>query len=320
MIAQCAISSPATFGLVAVAMGGSSAEREISLKSGNAVLSALLEQGVNAVAVDIGNDPVKALLSAKFDRVFNIVHGRGGEDGVFQGVMQAMGLPYTGSGVLGSALSMDKLKTKLCWHASNLPTPAWVTLESEHDFDIVSEQLGYPVIVKPAREGSSFGMSKVNSAAQLTEAWQQAQQFDDVVMAEQWISGHEYTVALLDNQPLPLIRLQTANEFYDYQAKYCSDTTQYHCPSGLSEQQENELQQLALDASQLIDNKGWSRVDLFVDKSNHPWLIEANTVPGMTDHSLVPMAAKAAGIGFNELVWRILETSIDTNIHYEMTG
>ncbi|MEE9343999.1 MAG: D-alanine--D-alanine ligase [Methylococcales bacterium] len=311
MTHQRTIKNAAEFGRVAVAMGGASAEREISLNSGNAVLSALVEQGVNAVAVDIGIDPISALLTEQYDRVFNIVHGRGGEDGVLQGVLESMGLPYTGSGVLGSALCMDKLKTKLCWQASQLPTPACITLKTHEDIERVVNQLGFPVIVKPVREGSSIGMNKATSTQQLTDAWQQAREFDDEVMAEQWITGNEYTVGIIENQALPLIRLQTPNDFYDYQAKYHANTTQYHCPSGLAEEQETQLQQLALNASQIVDATGWSRVDLFVDDAKQPWLIEINTVPGMTDHSLVPMAAKAMGMDFKQLVWQILETSME---------
>lgn len=305
------INNAKTFGCVAVVMGGASAEREISLKSGQAVLSALVEQSVDAIAVDIGNDPIGALLAQQFDRVFNIVHGRGGEDGVLQGVMESMGLPYTGSGVLGSALCMDKLKTKLCWQASQLPTPASEILKTREDIDRAANQLGFPVIVKPVREGSSIGMNKATSLKQLTDAWQQARQFDDVVMAEQWVTGEEYTVGIIGDRALPIIRLQTPNEFYDYEAKYQASTTQYHCPSGLAAEQEKQLQQLAISASQIVDARGWCRVDLFVDESNQPWLIEINTVPGMTDHSLVPMAAKAVGMDFNQLVWKILETSMD---------
>jgi D-alanine-D-alanine ligase len=305
------INNPKAFGCVAVVMGGASAEREISLKSGQAVLSALVEQSVDAIAVDIGNDPIGALLAQQFDRVFNIVHGRGGEDGVLQGVMESMGLPYTGSGVLGSALCMDKLKTKLCWQASQLPTPASEILKSREDIDRAANQLGFPVIVKPVREGSSIGMNKAASLKQLTDAWQQASQFDNVVMAEQWVAGDEYTVGIIGDQALPIIRLQTPNEFYDYEAKYQASTTQYYCPCGLAAEQEKQLQQLAISASQVVDASGWCRVDLFVDESNQPWLIEINTVPGMTDHSLVPMAAKAVGMDFNQLVWKILETSMD---------
>ncbi len=311
MTSERKITSAEAFGRVAVAMGGASAEREISLISGQAVLSALVEQSVDAVAVDIGNDPIGALLTEQFDRVFNIVHGRGGEDGVLQGVLESMGLPYTGSGVLGSALCMDKLKTKLCWQARALPTPDCEILKTRDDINRVASQLGFPVMVKPVSEGSSIGMNKATSLEQLTNAWQQARQFDDVVMAEQWVTGDEYTIGIIGDQVLPSIRLQTPNEFYDYQAKYQANTTQYHCPSGLATEQERELMQLAISASQVVDASGWCRVDLFVDESNQPWLIEINTVPGMTDHSLVPMAAKAIGMNFNQLVWKILETSMD---------
>jgi len=319
MTIQRIINDPEDFGRVAVAMGGASAEREISLKSGQAVLSALLEQGINAVAVDIGSDPINALQGADYDRVFNIVHGRGGEDGVLQGVLESMHLPYTGSGVLGSALAMDKLKTKLCWQASQLPTPAWVTLENRQDLEPVASQIGLPVIVKPVREGSSLGMNKADTFQQLDTAWQHALKFDHVVMAEQWVSGSEYTVAVIDHQALPIIRLQTPNAFYDYHAKYCAETTQYHCPSGLSDEREAQLQELAVKASQVVDVSGWCRIDLFVDEADQAWLIEINTVPGMTDHSLVPMAAKAAGINFQTLVWKILETSLDGKRYSEVT-
>ncbi len=320
MTYQRTVKNAEEFGRVAVVMGGASAEREISLNSGNAVLNALLEQGVDAVAVDVGKNPIVALQAQSFDRVFNIVHGRGGEDGILQGVLESMGLPYTGSGVLGSALSMDKLKTKLCWQASQLPTPACVILSTQDDLDQVVDKLGFPVMVKPVREGSSLGMSKVNTTQQLTDAWQLALEYDHLVMAEQWIAGDEYTVGIIGDQALPLIRLETPNEFYDYQAKYSANTTQYHCPSGLSEEYEVQLQTLAINASRILDVSGWCRVDLFVDVDDRPWLIEVNTVPGMTDHSLVPMAAKAVGMNFGELVWSILETSVDIKMDNEVTA
>lgn len=304
--------SAQNFGRVAVTMGGVAAERDISLKSGQAVLSALLEQGIDAIAIDIGRNPIATLQQCEFDRVFNIVHGRGGEDGILQAVLEAMDKPYTGTGVLGSALSMDKYKTKLCWLAKQLPTPDCVVLKTAADLRTVTATLGYPVIVKPVREGSSLGMSKVESEQQLHTAWQLALKYDDQVMAEQWVTGEEYTVAVLNNQALPIIRLETPNLFYDYQAKYFSDSTRYHCPCGLTDQEEEQLQNLAVQASELVDVSGWCRVDLLVDEQNHPWLIEVNTVPGMTDHSLVPMAAKQAGIEFNELVLRILQTSVHT--------
>lgn len=306
------------FGRVAVTMGGVAAERDISLKSGQAVLSALLDQGINAFGIDIGSNPIESLQQYEFDRVFNIVHGRGGEDGILQAVLEAMNKPYTGTGVLGSALTMDKYKTKLCWLAHQMPTPDCVVLETTDDLRKVTTQLGYPVIVKPVREGSSLGMSKVDSEQDLQTAWQLALKYDGQVMAEQWITGKEYTVAILDNQALPMIRLETPNLFYDYQAKYFSDSTRYHCPCGLADQEEIRLQNLALQASKLVDVSGWCRVDLLIDEQDRPWLIEVNTVPGMTDHSLVPMAARQAGIEFNELVQRILQTSVDSEQQNEV--
>jgi len=242
--------------------------------------------------------------------VFNIIHGRGGEDGVMQAVLEVLKLPYTGSGVLASALSMDKLRTKLCWQGMGLKTPKWFLLMSEQDIDACIGNLGFPVIVKPAQEGSSIGMSKANNRAELVDALQLAQQFGCDVYAEQWISGKEYTVAVLQDQALPVIRLETPNVFYDFDAKYRANTTQYHCPCGLSAVRERELQELAVAACQGLKVQGWARVDVFIDDQDSPQLIEVNTVPGMTDHSLVPMAAKAAGISFDELVWRILETSV----------
>ena len=298
------------FGRVAVLMGGAAAEREVSLRSGKAVLAALQSRGVDAVGLDVGSNPVEPLLHSKYDRVFNIIHGRGGEDGVVQGALEALGIPYTGSGVLASALAMDKLRTKLCWMGAGLPTPGWMLLEHAVDLDRCAKQLGFPLIVKPASEGSSIGMSRAENSEELRRAWELATQYQCHVFAEVWVTGKEYTAAVLDNQSLPLIRLETPHAFYDFEAKYRADTTRYHCPCGLDEKQEAALQTLALNACQTLGVVGWGRVDLLVDESNRPWLIEVNTVPGMTDHSLVPMAAKAVGIAFDELVWRILETSL----------
>lgn len=303
------IQHPSEFGKVGVLMGGWAAEREISLKSGNAVYQALLEQGIDAVAIDVTGDPIAALQAHKLDRVFNIIHGRGGEDGVMQALLQVMGLPYTGSGVMASALSMDKLRTKLCWQGMCLTTPLWYLLQSEADLDACIENLGFPVIVKPAQEGSSIGMSKAHNREELLAALQLARGFNCDVYAEQWVQGQEYTVAVLNGEALPAIRLQTPNEFYDFDAKYRANTTQYHCPCGLSSEREQQLQRLAELACRGLNIRGWARVDVFIDNNDVAQLIEVNTVPGMTDHSLVPMAAKAAGISFNELVWRILETS-----------
>jgi D-alanine-D-alanine ligase len=304
------IKNPADFGKVAVLMGGTAAEREISLRSGNAVFQALQQQGIDVVAIDVTASPIDALANIKVDRVFNIIHGRGGEDGVLQAILGVLGLPYTGSGVLASALSMDKLRTKLCWQGLGLATPKWFVLQTEDDIDVCIAQLGFPVIVKPAQEGSSIGMSKANNQEELIQALQVAKQFNCDVYAEQWVQGQEYTVGVLDGEALPVIRLETPNEFYDFDAKYRANTTKYHCPCGLSAEREQQLQALAVQACRGLQVKGWARVDVFIDNQDCSQLIEVNTVPGMTDHSLVPMAAKAAGIEFKELVWRILETSL----------
>jgi D-alanine-D-alanine ligase len=298
------------FGKVAVLMGGTAAEREISLLSGTAVFQALLQQGIDAVPVDITTDPLSVLSNIKVDRVFNVIHGRGGEDGVLQAVLELLGLPYTGSGVLASALSMDKLRTKLCWQGMGLPTPKWFVLKSEQDVDSCIAHLRFPVMVKPAMEGSSIGMSKAGNRDELLTALQVAAQYGCEVYAEQWVHGKEYTVAVLGGEALPVINLETPNTFYDFEAKYHADTTRYHCPCGLNEVQEQQLQVLAQTACAGLGVKGWARVDVFIDEKGGPQLIEVNTVPGMTSHSLVPMAANAAGIDFAELVWRILETSM----------
>ena len=303
------IKNPKEFGRVAVLMGGSAAERKVSLKSGAAVFAALMRKGVDAVAIDVTDSPIDALASHKVDRVFNIIHGRGGEDGVLQAALEIMGIPYTGSGVLASALSMDKLRTKLCWLGYGLNTPKWYLLKSNDDLELCIERLGFPLIVKPAQEGSSIGMSKANNRDELVKALEEAAKFDCDVYAESWVFGKEYTVALLDGKALPAIRLETPNAFYDYEAKYNATSTKYHCPCGLDSEQEQQLKALAVKAGEVIGIKGWSRVDVFIDVNNQPQLIEINTVPGMTDHSLVPMAAKQAGIEFDDLVWRILETS-----------
>ena len=301
---------PEKFGRVAVMMGGSAAERAVSLRSGAAVYDALKMKGVDVVAIDVTSSPIDALAGIKVDRVFNIIHGRGGEDGVLQGVLQVMGIPYTGSGVMASALTMDKLRTKLCWQGYGLVTPKWCLLQDENDLDACIEKLGFPVIVKPAQEGSSIGMSKANSRDELKKALQVALEYRCDVYAESWVTGKEYTVAVLNDEALPVIRLETPNVFYDYEAKYNATTTQYHCPCGLDQDQEVFLRNLAVTASNVVGVKGWSRVDVFIDDSGQYQLIEINTVPGMTDHSLVPMAARQAGIDFEELVWRVLETSL----------
>ncbi len=299
------------FGAVAVLMGGISAEREISIKSGMAVFEALKRQGVNVLAIDIEDDPATALTGKKIDRVFNIVHGRGGEDGILQSILEEMKIPYTGSGVEASRLTIDKLNTKVCWKKHDMNTPDWFALNDQKDIEPCIKKLGFPVIVKPTHEGSSIGMSKANNQDELIKALQDANNYHCKAFAESWVKGKEYTVAVLNDQALPVIRLETPHAFYDYEAKYKSNNTLYYCPCGLSVQQEKQLKSLALEACTATGVTGWGRVDLFIDDMGNTQLIEVNTVPGMTDHSLVPMAAKAEGIEFDELVWRILETSMN---------
>lgn len=300
------------FGRVAVLMGGWSAEREVSLNSGAAVLSALLKAGVDAHGIDFKKADIKQLND--FDRVFNILHGRGGEDGVVQGVLEYMGIPYTGTGILGSALAMDKIRTKNIWANNNLQTPPYKTVKNIDDCEQAIIELGLPVIVKPALEGSSIGISKVENACDMKTAFELANNCDSEVLIEKWINGKEYTASILNGQVLPLIQLRTANKFYDYEAKYKSDTTEYLCPCGLSQKKEKEMAEIALAASDAISASGWGRIDFMLDEQQRPWLIEANTVPGMTDHSLVPMAAKQAGYSFEDLVVEILKTSMDENV------
>ncbi|HSS47255.1 MAG TPA: D-alanine--D-alanine ligase [Burkholderiales bacterium] len=294
-------------GKVAVLMGGRSAEREISFKSGTAVLNALHKRRVNAHAFDPSARRLEDLRSGGFERVFIALHGRQGEDGTVQGALQLMGIPYTGSGVLGSALAMDKWRTKLVWRAAGVGTPRYELLDEKSDFRKIAKKLGLPIMVKPVCEGSSIGMSKVMKAEKLRAAWRLAAKYDPVVIAEQFIKGVELTVSILDGEALPLIRLETPRTFYDYQAKYFSRTTRYILPCGLSAPQEKKIQQKALHAFRILGCSGWGRVDLMLDKRGRPYFLEANTVPGMTDHSLVPMAARAAGLSFEDLVLRILE-------------
>lgn len=303
------VDKPEAFGKVAVLMGGHSAERDISLKSGEQVLQALKQRGVDAHALDTRDKGFIAQLEAgHFDRAFIALHGRGGECGAMQGLLETMGMPFTGSDVLGSALAMDKLRTKQLWQGIGLPTPGFAVLRAEKDLSLASAELGFPMMLKPVHEGSSIGMAKVDRAADLEQAWQAAGNYDREVMAERWIAGPEYTAAIVGNTALPLIRLETPREFYDYEAKYQADTTQYHCPCGLPAEQELELKTLSLGAFQAVGASGWGRVDFMLDEDQRPWLIEVNTVPGMTDHSLVPMAARQHGWDMQELVWRILET------------
>jgi D-alanine-D-alanine ligase len=297
------------FGRVAVLMGGWSAEREVSLVSGKAVLAGLLRRGIDAHGVDAGPDLCEVLRQEGYQRVFNILHGRGGEDGQVQGLLEVMQLPYTGSGVMASALSMDKLLTKRIWRSAGLPTPDFMRLTDASDWELVVKTLGLPLMVKPSREGSSIGMTKVRQGSELPAAYEKAAAFGEV-LAERWVHGGEYTVAILHRQALPAIRLETPHEFYDYDAKYHANDTLYHCPSGLPENEENAMRKLALMAFDVLSASGWGRIDVLRDEDGKDWLIELNTVPGMTDHSLVPKAAKVAGIEFDELVERILETSL----------
>ncbi|MDX5333598.1 MAG: D-alanine--D-alanine ligase [Gammaproteobacteria bacterium] len=299
------------FGKVAVLMGGWSAEREVSLRSGRAVLTALLENGVDAHGIDAGRDILSVLPAGGYDRVFIVMHGRGGEDGAMQGALEVLDLPYTGSGVMASALCMDKLMTKRLWQGVGLPTPRHELLRHDSDFAAIVERLGLPLIVKPALEGSSIGMSRVDRAEDLEPAYRTAREYGERVFVEQWITGGEYTAAILNGEALPLIRLETPHAFYDYDAKYQASDTRYHCPCGLSADEEAEMQALAMQAFHAVGASGWGRVDFMRDAGGQPWLIEVNTVPGMTDHSLVPMAAREAGIDFNALVMRILATSLE---------
>ena len=302
---------PEDFGKVAVLMGGWSAEREVSLNSGDAVLTALLEKKIDAYKVDVKRESIfDDLKKGQFDRVFIILHGPGGEDGVIQSVLEILQLPYTGSGVLASALAMDKLRCKELLQGSGLPTPVYMKLEETTDMSYVGATLGFPIMVKPALEGSSIGMTKVEEETGLNKAWQVAAEYGDSVLAEQWVHGDEYTVAIVGQTALPVIRLETKRDFYDYAAKYIDDDTQYHCPCGLDAEEESQLQRLALSAFDAVGAKGWGRVDFMCNEDGKPSVIEINTIPGMTSHSLVPMAAKANGFSFADLVFNILSQTI----------
>lgn len=298
------------FGKVAVLMGGHSAEREISLRSGQAVLSALQTQDIDAHGIDVDSTVAEQLTQGQFDRAFIILHGRGGEDGEIQGVLNTLAIPFTGSDITGSVLSMNKSLSKTSWQRVGLPTADFVQINLDTDPQIVIDQLGLPLFIKPVNEGSSIGMTKVSTPEQLVPAIALAQQYDDEVIAERWINGPEYTVAIVDGEALPTIQLKTPNEFYDFEAKYQADTTQYLCPAGLSEQDEMACRQLALKAFKALRMSGWGRIDLMRDSDGQFYLLEANSIPGMTDHSLVPMAAKQAGMSFEQLTSRILATTL----------
>ncbi|AMR65927.1 D-alanine--D-alanine ligase [Aquipseudomonas alcaligenes] len=302
---------PKAFGRVAVLFGGKSAERAVSLKSGAAVLEALQSAGVDAFGIDVGDDFLQRLTSERIDRAFIVLHGRGGEDGSMQGLLECAGIPYTGSGILASALAMDKLRTKRVWLSLGLPTPAHATLASEEDCHAAAAGLGFPLFVKPAHEGSSIGMAKVADVEALIAAWKDASRYDSQVLVEQMIDGPEYTVAMLRGQVLPPIGLGTPHTFYDYDAKYLANDTQYRIPCGLSADKEAELKALTARACEAVGTQGWARADVMQDANGQFWLLEVNTVPGMTDHSLVPMAARAAGLDFQQLVLAILADSVE---------
>jgi D-alanine-D-alanine ligase len=300
----------ADFGKTAVLLGGDSSEREISLISGNAVLAALKARGVDAHPFDPQERPLADLNSAGFARAFIILHGPGGEDGAMQGALEWLGIPYTGSSVLASALTMDKLKTKRVVVGAGYVAPEYAVLSSPADLPGALQRIGLPMMVKPASQGSSLGIAKAKSAEDLTRAFEEAHAIDPIVFAEAFVSGDEFTVGVLHEEALPSIRIEPATEFYDYQAKYFRDDTKYHCPSGLSAAAEAELRAAALAAFRVTDCSGWGRVDFMRDRqSGKFYFIEINTTPGMTSHSLVPMAARQAGMDFEELVWRVLETS-----------
>ena len=300
------VTDPKDFGRVAVLFGGDSSERDISLLSGNAVLEALKRRGVDAHAFD-PRDRSLATLAA--DRVWIALHGPGGEDGTLQGALEYLGVPYTGSGVMGSAIGMDKLRTKRLAQAIGVATADYVVLRSSQDFEIAIERLGLPLIVKPATQGSSVGMTKVERESDFPAAYKAAAALENSVFAEPWITGKEYTVAVLQGRALPSIRIETPKTFYDYEAKYFREDTRYFCPSGLSNQAEQHLANLALAAFDAVGASGWGRADFMADATGRPLLLEINTIPGMTGHSLVPMAARAVEIDFDDLVWRVLETS-----------
>ena len=295
----------AEFGKVAVVFGGKSAEREVSLRSGQGVLAALLRQGVDAYAFD----PAVRLLDElrAFDRVFIALHGKYGEDGTIQGALELMGIPYTGPGVMASAIGMDKWRTKLLWQAAGLPIPDYAMIDAETDFDAIETRFGFPMFVKPACEGSSLGVTMVKKPGQLSAAYEEAAQYHDMVMVEKAILGGEYTTSILGEAALPIIKIEPAGEFYDYEAKYNRNDTRYVCPCGLSTAQEADIRALSLRAYQVLGARGWGRVDFLMDADGKPYLLEVNTSPGMTDHSLVPMAARVAGMDYDTLVLEILK-------------
>ena len=297
------------YGKVAVLMGGTSAEREISLMSGAGVLAALQSRGVDAHRFDPAERPLAALKDDGFDMTFIALHGPFGEDGTLQGALETLGLPYTGCGVMASAIGMDKWRTKLLWKGADLPIPDFVMLDDDTDFAAVEAQLGLPIFVKPATEGSSIGVTKVKQPGGLAAAYAEARKYDPLVLAEKFVGGGEYTCAVLDGEALPVIKIEPATEFYDYEAKYFRDDTVYRCPAGLSDAREAEMRELAKTGFAVLGGRGWGRVDFLVDEAGTPYLLEVNTSPGMTSHSLVPMAARVAGIAYEELCLRVLDSA-----------
>ncbi len=298
-------------GRIAVLMGGHSAERDVSLQSGQAVLAVFEQHNADVIAIDPAHrDLLDAIREENIAHVFIALHGRGGEDGILQGCLEKMGVSYTGSGVLASALALDKMRCKQLWQGMELPTADFQVLDADSDWSAVVERLGETVIVKPVNEGSSLGMSKSVGAEQLRESYVSASQYDEVVIAERWLAGEEFTVAILDDKALPVIKLETDRGFYDYEAKYVSDSTRYICPCGLEEDIERQMQDVALKAYHSLGCEGWARVDLMTDADGNLFLLEVNTVPGMTSHSLVPMAAKVQGYSFSDLVMSIFNLSV----------
>ena len=308
------VKDPREFGRVAVLMGGWSAERQVSLWSGEAVLAALQKRGVDARGVDATRESVLGLRAQGYERAFIVLHGGAGEDGTIQAALELQGIPYTGTGVEGSAVKMNKMTAKRVWLAESLPTAPFMELNSEADAKAAAKKFGFPFVIKPAAEGSSVGVTIVKKPAQVAGAWKLALGPGRPVMAEKFVKGAEMTVAILDGVALPSIKIVPAGEFYDYHAKYIAEDTRYHCPSGVSAAVEKKLRALAVEAFRLVGARGWGRVDFIVEKADtasaRPWLLEINTVPGMTSHSLVPMAAKASGLSFDELCWAVLETSV----------
>lgn len=314
------VSDPKAFGKVGVLMGGWSAERQVSIWSGEGVVAALQRLGIDVVAIDADREAILNLPERGLDRVFSVLHGTGGEDGTVQAILDLHGIPYPGCGVLASALAMDKLRTKRIWKGERLPTPDWRILDSVADAHGAADLFGYPFIIKPAADGSSVGVSKVKRRDQIDAAYALARgDSGRVVMAETFVAGGEYTCAIVDGQPLPVIRIVPDGEFYDFHAKYISNDTRYICPTDLVPTHEQELQAICVRAFDAIGGRGWGRVDFMMDAEGRPWLLEVNTLPGMTSHSLVPMAARAVGMDYDALCWAILETTLENGLEANRT-